>query len=128
MVDAVDTTTGQIAWKFEIPQPNKSGFAVAGDLVFYGENNGLFHALDATTGATLWTFDGTSVENGGGSAAGPAAYVVNGKEFIVNAFGGNRIDRDLVAVDTLVGDALIAFGLPEAEYTGPNVVYGSTAD
>jgi len=84
---------------------------VAGNLVFFGEGNGKFHAADAATGNVLFTFDGTSVPNGGGAQAAPIAYVVGGKEFIVNAFGGNSADRPNFPPNP-VGDAIIAFGLP----------------
>src|ERR1700680_286214 len=47
----------------------------------------------STTGENLFTFDGSSVPHGGGAQAAPVAYVVRGKEFVVNAFGGNVPDR-----------------------------------
>jgi outer membrane protein assembly factor BamB len=93
---------------------------VAGDLVFFGESNGRFHAVNAATGQMLFTFDGTSVEHGGGANANPTAYVTGGQEFVVNAFGGNAADRDF---GSPVGDALIAFFLPPADFKGPNVVF-----
>src|SRR5882724_8100596 len=55
---ATDTATGKTAWKIHVRQPAKSGLLVAGDLVFFGEGNGKFHAVDAVTGAILWTFNG----------------------------------------------------------------------
>jgi glucose dehydrogenase len=108
---ATDTTTGKVAWKIQVPQPAKSGMLVAGDLAFFGEGNGKFHAVNAKTGEMLFTFDGTTVKNGGGAQAAPVAYVVNGKEFIVNGFGGNLPDR-LNFPPNPVGDAVIAFSLP----------------
>jgi outer membrane protein assembly factor BamB len=84
---------------------------IAGDLVFFGEGNGKFHALDAATGNMLFTFDGTSVPHGGGAQAAPVAYVVNGKEFIVNGFGGNVPDRKNFPPNP-VGDAVVGFTLP----------------
>lgn len=55
-------------------QPAKSGVLVAGDLVFFGEGNGKFHAVNAATGQMLFTFDGTTVPNGGGAEAGIELY------------------------------------------------------
>jgi outer membrane protein assembly factor BamB len=51
---ATDTTTGKVAWKFPVngTAPN-SGVSVAGDLVFFGDSTGLFHAADARTGEIL---------------------------------------------------------------------------
>jgi quinohemoprotein ethanol dehydrogenase len=103
---AVDATTGKIAWKIRTDDPADSGMTVAGDLVFFGENSGLFHAVDAKTGSVLWTFDATTIPGTGGSTAAPIAYVVNGREYIANGFGGNPGE------DTALGDAIIAFALP----------------
>jgi len=56
------------------PQPAKSGAFVAADLVFFGEGNGKFDAVAAKTSKL-------------GAAAGPVAYLAEGREFIVKAFG-----------------------------------------
>jgi outer membrane protein assembly factor BamB len=77
---ATDTTTGKVVWKIKIAQPAKSGVLIAGDLVFFGEGNGKFHAVDAATGKMLFTFDGTSIKDGGGAQAAPVAYVVKGRD------------------------------------------------
>ena len=97
-------------WKINVAQPANSGMLVAGDLAFFGEGNGKFHAVDAATGKILFTFDGTTVHNGGGAQGPPVAYVVKGKEFIVNDFGGSANDRQFAP--NPVGDAVIAFSLP----------------
>jgi quinohemoprotein ethanol dehydrogenase len=107
---ATDSRTGRIVWKIKVAQPAKSGMLVAGDLVFFGEGNGKFHAVDAATGKMLFTFDGTSLPDGGGAQAAPVAYVVGGREFVVNAFGGNVPDRQFAP--NPVGDAIIAFSIP----------------
>jgi quinohemoprotein ethanol dehydrogenase len=108
---ATDTITGKVMWKIKIDQPAKSGVLVAGDLLFFGEGNGKFHAVEAATGKMLFTFDGTSIPNGGGAQAAPVAYVVKGKEYIVNGFGGNVPDRSGFPPNP-VGDAVVAFALP----------------
>jgi glucose dehydrogenase len=109
---ATDTMTGKVIWKIEVDQPAKSGLLVAGDLVFFGEGNGKFHAADASTGHELWIFNGTSIRHGGGAQAAPIAYVVNGREFVANAFGGNFADAQNFPPN-LVGDAIVAFALPK---------------
>jgi alcohol dehydrogenase (cytochrome c) len=108
---ATDTSTGRVVWRDTVPQPAKSGVSVAGGLVFFGESNGRFHAADAATGQILWSFDGTSVRGGGGSNASPSIYEVAGREFVVDAFGGNTPDEEF---GSLTGDAIIAFALPTA--------------
>jgi quinohemoprotein ethanol dehydrogenase len=123
---ATDTRTGKVIWKIRIPQPAKSGVLVAGDLVFFGEGNGTFDAADARTGKMLFSFHAPSkITNAGGAAAGPMAYLVDGREFVVNAFGGNVPDRSVTSDgDCLgggslcanpVGDAYIAFALSTHE-------------
>jgi len=115
---ATSASTGRIVWKIRVPLPAKSGLTVAGDLVFFGEGNGKFHAAHAVTGAILFTFDPSSsnIPNVGGAAASPVAYVAGGREFVVYAFGGNVPDRNnftIVDPDSgKVGDAIIAFALP----------------
>jgi len=131
---ATDTRTGKVVWKIRIAQPAKSGVLVAGDLVFFGEGNGKFRAVDARKGEILFTYDGPQdpkQRNVGGAQANPVAYLAEGREFIVNAFGGNVPDRsitlggnclgiepgqtlrDLSTCVNPVGDAFIAFALPQ---------------
>ncbi len=107
---AIDTRTGKVAWKDAMtPGMNPgSGMGVAGDLVFFGESNGLLHAADAATGKILWTFDASKVPNAGGANASPAFYVVDGKEYVVYGFGGEPNEGPGV-----LGDAVIAFALPD---------------
>ncbi len=123
---ATDTRTGKVVWKIQVPQPAKSGVLVAGDVVFFGEGNGKFDAVDAKTGKMLFTYDApANITNAGGAAAGPVAYLADGREFIVNAFGGNVPDRSITAngnclggghvCDNPVGDAFIAFALPRSD-------------
>jgi alcohol dehydrogenase (cytochrome c) len=119
LFDAVDTTTGKIVWQVKVPQRAASGIVVAGDLVFLGESNGQFHALDAKTGSTLWTFHSDEPGMGGANGA-PAVYMVNGRQYVVNAFGGNAQVRSGQPSPT--GDALVAFALPQPGEAGPNVV------
>lgn len=105
VVGAVDTTTGKIAWQIKLPDPPDCGWVVAGDVAFYGEVKGLFHAVDAATGNNLWTFNALTIQGAGGATAGPIAYMVNNREYIAMPFGGNPPDAP-------VGDAVIAFALP----------------
>jgi hypothetical protein len=95
---------------------------VAGDLVFFAEGNGKFHAADAVSGRILFTFDprASDIPNVGGAAASPVAYMAKGREFVAYAFGGNVPDRNNFANldgqnpdSGKVGDAIIAFALEE---------------
>jgi len=117
LFDAVDTTTGKIAWQMKVPQRTASGVTVAGDLVFLGESNGRFHALDAKSGQRLWTYYDPQHQGVGGANGAPAVYVMNGREYVVMPFGGNTQVRSGQTSPT--GDALIAFALPQPGQAGP---------
>jgi alcohol dehydrogenase (cytochrome c) len=119
LFDAVDTTTGKIVWQMKVPQRAVSGVTVAGDLVFLGESNGKFHALNAQSGEVLWTFQ-SDMAGVGGANGSPAVYMVNGREYVVHAFGGNAQVRSGQPSPT--GDTLIAFALPQEGVSEPNFV------
>jgi alcohol dehydrogenase (cytochrome c) len=102
-ISAVDYNTGKIRWQVKTPQPMIGGIlATAGGLVFTGEGNGWFKAYDSSNGKELWRF-----QAGAGVNAPPASYVVNGKQYIVVAAGGN------VQLDYKRGNDIIAFTLAE---------------
>lgn len=84
-VAAVNVDTGKMAWKFDTAEPLIGGaLATAGDLVFYGEGNGLFRALDARNGKMLWEYN-----CGAGANAMPVSYEVKGKQYVAMGCGGN---------------------------------------
>jgi len=117
---AMDTRTGKIAWKIEVPLPAKSGLTVAGDLVFFGESAGKFHAADAETGKILFTFDprkskiptwaappllrAPTSRAGGSSSPTPSAATCRPEQL---QHRGPRSGK--------VGDAIIAFALPDKD-------------
>lgn len=139
LVDAIDTSTGRMAWQLKLPEKVVSGIVVAGDLVFFGESQGKFNAVDSKTGRTLWSFEipkarqEKSAEEDpkpmtmGGANGAPAVYVVNGREFIVMAFGGNTQVRSNAQVSN-PGDALVAFSLPVAGQQTPAVITANLKD
>jgi len=99
---AVNLNTGKIAWQVETEQPMIGGaMATAGNLVFTGEGNGHFNAYDARTGKRLWTF-----QAGSGCNAPPVSYMLDGKQYIAVACGGN------FQLGYPLGDAVLVFSLP----------------
>lgn len=122
LLDAVDTTTGKIAWQFRSPHKLVSGVMVAGDLVFFGESDGTFEALDARTGKQLWSFK-SDQQGVGGANGSPAVYVQNGREYVVMPFGGN--DHVRLSDESPPGDAVIAFAVSAP--SSPHVVSASPA-
>jgi PQQ-dependent dehydrogenase (methanol/ethanol family) len=98
-ITAVDYNTGKIKWQKKTPLPMMGGtLATAGGLVFTGEGDGWFRAYDAESGEVLWSFFA-----GAGVNAPPAAYTVDGKEYIVVGAGGNT------QIDFKRGNNIIAF-------------------
>ena len=85
---AIDIETGRIVWEVGqvgAPEGNYSGvLSTAGGLVFYGETGGSFAGVDARTGETLWHFD-----TGQEWRASPMTYLVNGRQHVAIASGGN---------------------------------------
>ena len=100
-VTAVNIDTGKIAWQAKTAQPMIGGaLATAGNLVFAGEGNGLFTAYDAKTGKLLWKF-----QCGAGVNSPPVSYMVNGKQYIAVAAGGNS------QMDFKRGNSVFVFAL-----------------
>ncbi|HTP47955.1 MAG TPA: PQQ-binding-like beta-propeller repeat protein [Casimicrobiaceae bacterium] len=100
---AVNLDTGKIAWADKTPQPLIGGvLATAGGVVFNGEANGWFKAFDSKTGKELWKYN-----CGAGVNAPAVSYMVDGKQYVAVAAGGNnQIDAkrgNSVFVFTLVG-------------------------
>ena len=91
---ALDIETGRIVWEVPqvgAPEANYSGvLTTAGGLVFYGESGGSFAAADAKTGKTLWHFP-----TGQAWKASPMTYLVNGKQHVAIAAGGQVISFTL---------------------------------
>jgi alcohol dehydrogenase (cytochrome c) len=99
---AVNVDTGKVAWGVKTDQPLIGGvLATAGNLVFNGEANGLFRAFDATNGKELWRF-----RAGAGVNAPAVSYMVNGKQYVAVAAGGNN------QIDAKRGNSVFVFALP----------------
>jgi len=72
-----------------------------GDLVFFGDSTGLFHAASAATDEILWIFDVATVPNETDGNAPPAVHEINGVEYVVHGSGdepGNSFAPDDVFV------------------------------
>jgi len=99
---AVNLDTGKVAWTVKTPQPLIGGvLATAGDLVFNGEANGWFKAFDAKSGKELWKYNA-----GAGVNAPAVSYMVNGKQYVAVAAGGNN------QIDAKRGNSVVVFALP----------------
>ncbi len=76
---AVDVGTGKLRWQKKVPGQLMYGGAVAtaGDLVFFGQSQGLLDAVDARTGELVW-----QQEAGKGALGPPIAFQVDGRQRI----------------------------------------------
>ena len=74
--------------------------ATAGDLVFAGEGNGNFVAYHAHNGEPLWRYQSQYGVN-----APAVSYMLDGKQYITVAAGGNSL------FGYKVGDEILTFSL-----------------
>jgi len=117
-LNCLDLNTGKLVWKVplgEYPELTAQGvpktgtenyggaIVTAGGLVFCaGTRDNKIRAFDKDTGQELWSAQLPWTGN-----APPAAYEVNGRQFVViAATGGNKLG-------TPYGDAYVAFALPQ---------------
>jgi quinoprotein glucose dehydrogenase len=116
-LNAIDLNTGEFKWQVplgEFPQLTKQGIpktgtenyggpvVTAGGLVFIAASKDEhIRAFDKRTGEELW-----EAKLPAGGYATPAVYAVAGRQFIVIACGGGKMQ-------TKSGDAYVAFALPE---------------
>jgi alcohol dehydrogenase (cytochrome c) len=89
-VVAVDPTTGETKWRYEMLHRPSGVLATGGDLVFLGDAEGNVVALDATSGKALWHF-----QTGANIKAPPISYSVGGKQYIAIAAGPNMLSFKL---------------------------------
>jgi PQQ-dependent dehydrogenase (methanol/ethanol family) len=115
LMEAVDTTTGKIAWEYRSGHKTITGITVVGDLVFWGDSDGTFRCQEAESGKVLWEWKNPEgFAKVGGANGCPGVYVVNGQEYVVMAFGGNQQARlNSPNPTSALGDALIAFTLAQ---------------
>ncbi len=81
---AIDTTSGEIKWKFPIVRGSFGAgvLSTGGGIVFAGTADGDLIALDSKSGEPLWYF-----QTGGEVASSPMSYSVGGKQFVAISAG-----------------------------------------
>jgi alcohol dehydrogenase (cytochrome c) len=93
------------AWEVKQPlQFNGGTMTTGGNLVFFGDISGWFHAFDASNGKDLW-----KINVGSGIGAGSMTYSVGGKQYVAVVVGRS------VTIPQAMGDAgkAILSGTPE---------------
>ena len=113
---AWDPVARKKAWEVKLPLPYNGGtMTTAGNLVFFGDITGIFHALDAKTGRNLW-----QMNVGTGIGAGAMSYEVDGKQYVA-IVAGRTVSQPAamgdpgkqIAALTPEGGALLVFSLEE---------------
>jgi quinoprotein glucose dehydrogenase len=104
-VAAIDLKNGKLKWESPLGDPGMPGLGgpivTASGLVFIGASMDHFiRAYDIDTGRELWKGALPA-----GARATPMTYMMNGKQFVVIAAGGNE--------DWGKADSVIAFALPK---------------
>ncbi|MBI1922914.1 PQQ-binding-like beta-propeller repeat protein [Candidatus Poribacteria bacterium] len=56
MSHAIDLETGKLKWKYQASDEIKSSPSVLKNVVYFGDEKGVFHAVDARTGQQKWMF------------------------------------------------------------------------
>jgi glucose dehydrogenase len=80
---AWDPVRNKKVWSIKEDLPFNGGtLSTAGNLVFYGNLHGDFHAINATNGKILW-----KKNLGSGIGAGPVTYAVDGKQYVAIVVG-----------------------------------------
>ena len=99
---AVDLNTGHIAWQDTVPHPMVGGaMATAGGVVFVGTKDRRLLGIDARTGKILYTYTAPAGVN-----APPVTYMVDGRQYVAVAAGGN------LQINAPRGDEVLVFALP----------------
>ena len=82
-VRALNPATGEKVWDYKFRDVSDAGIlTTASDVLFSGNREGYFFALDARTGKELW-----KRYLGGGVAASPITYMVDGQQYVSIAAG-----------------------------------------
>jgi outer membrane protein assembly factor BamB len=114
---AVDTATGEEAWRFTVGADIASSPAVANGTLYFGADQ--FYALDAATGERTWAVDlpeGTRWSN-----SSPA--IVDGVVYVCSGVAGGT--GAVVALDASDGERLWTLERDEPVFTDPAVANGS---
>jgi len=84
---AVDISNGKIAWTEDSNFPMQGGVLyTTGNLIFYGNGDGIILAKNAETGDDLWSYKCDA-----GANSPPASYMLDGKQYIIIGCGGNQM-------------------------------------
>jgi PQQ-dependent dehydrogenase (methanol/ethanol family) len=111
-IEAISVQTGRTEWKIEQRSGMLSLMSTGGGLLFGGDVSGRFRAYDQRNGDVLWEVNLNSSVNGY-----PAAYAVDGRQYIAVSTGGSGHAFGLAQLTpelrTGSDNQLYVFALPE---------------
>jgi plastocyanin len=116
---AINASTGEIIWQFDMQGFSQGSPAVADGVVFAGNGAGDFFAVDAESGEALWRFQAQD-----GVVNAPA--VADGVVYVAS------LDQNVYALDAETGDELWSFQAGDQFAASPiisdGVVYAANFD
>lgn len=87
VLSSIDLDSGKLKWQYKTRNPLIGGvLSTAGGLVFVGMGEGELAAYDSDSGAKLW-----GGKTDAGANAPPITYVLDGKQYVAVAAGGNKL-------------------------------------
>lgn len=87
VLSSIDLDSGKLKWQYKTRNPLIGGvLSTAGGLVFVGLGEGELAAYHSDTGAKLW-----AGKTDAGANAPPVTYVLDGKQYVAVAAGGNKL-------------------------------------
>lgn len=87
VLNSIDLDTGKIKWRYKTQNPLLGGvLSTATGVVFAGQGEGKLVAYSADNGRKLW--EGST---DAGVNAPPITYLINGKQYVAVAAGGNKL-------------------------------------
>ena len=91
---AVDPVTGRPLWKVRTPHDMNGGLmATAGNLVFQGQNDGIFAAYESRSGRNLWRFDAQAPVIGA-----PITFTAGGRQYVTVVAGMGSSASNVLAI------------------------------
>jgi alcohol dehydrogenase (cytochrome c) len=87
VLSSIDLDSGQLKWQYKTRNPLIGGvLSTSGGLIFVGLGEGELAAYNSDNGAKLW-----AGKTDAGANAPPITYVLDGKQYVAVAAGGNKL-------------------------------------
>ncbi len=110
--DAIDLATGKLRYQLGTQFPVFSSAAIAGDLAYFGSDNGTLHALDLNTGKMAWEFQTEAAKKNVNGVIAPDGNMNLKVVFLTNFFEGMYHDGEkLYSLGSILSSPTIQDGV-----------------